>query len=55
MLKTKPKKGECKMELIKPLFNRYPKTSRIVAVILLVYLLIESIEAGYKTGISLFG
>ncbi|WML44644.1 hypothetical protein [Neobacillus sp. PS3-40] len=43
------------MELIKLLFNRYPNTSRIVTLILLVYLLIESIEAGYKTGISLFG
>jgi hypothetical protein len=51
----KAKKGECRMELIKSLFNRYPITSRIVTLILLVYLLIESIEAGYKTGISLFG
>ncbi|WML48563.1 hypothetical protein RCG23_25655 [Neobacillus sp. PS3-34] len=43
------------MGLIKSLFNRYPKASRIVALILLVYLFVQSIEAGYKTGISIFG
>ncbi|WP_275940726.1 hypothetical protein [Neobacillus terrae] len=43
------------MEQIKSFFILYPKTARIVALILLAYLFMESIQAGYKTGMSLFG
>jgi len=42
------------VELIKLIFIRYPKMARVAALILLAYLFVESIQAGYKTGMPLF-